>query len=192
MTISQATALDLDTPSDLPLAQDEFEAHWYAAYTCANHEKRVRLQLEERQVESFLPVYDTMRRWKDRQKQLQLPLFPGYVFVRVALIDRLRVLKVPGVVKLVGFNGHPSPISDVEIDGLKNSLSCGVHAQPHPFLSSGRRVRIKGSPLKGLEGILIRRKGKLRVVLSIELIQRSIVVDVDVAEIEPITLRRNP
>lgn len=119
--------------------------------------------------------------------RLQLPLFPGYVFVRMALVDRLRVLQVPSVVRLVGFNGHPAALADGEIEGLKNSFACGVRAEPHPFLTAGRRVRIKAGPLEGREGILIRRKGSLRVVLSIELIQRSIVVDVEVADVEPVT-----
>lgn len=171
---------------------DYLELRWYAAYTCANHEKRVREQLEQRLVQSFLPVYETVRRWKDRRMRLQLPLFTGYVFVRIALVDRLRVLQVPGVVRLVSFNGHPSALSDAEIEGLKNGLACGVRAEPHPFLTAGRRVRIKAGPLQGREGILIRRKAALRVVLSIDLILRSIAVDVDVADIEPLTQNGNP
>jgi transcription antitermination factor NusG len=135
-------------------------------------------------VKSFLPVYETVRRWKDRRMRLQLPLFPGYVFVQMAVVDRLRVLQVPGVVRLVGFNGQLAALPDAEIDGLKNGLASGVRAEPHPFLTAGRRVRIKAGPLEGREGILLRRKGSLRVVLSIELIHRSIVVDVDVADVQ--------
>src|SRR5882672_1401889 len=135
------------------------QLRWYAAYTCANREKRVREQLEQRSVESFLPVYEAVRRWKDRRMQLQLPLFPGYVFVRMALVDRLRVLQVPSVVRLVGFNGHLSALHDEEIEGLKKGLAGGVRAEPHPFLTAGRRVRIRTGPLQGREGILIRRKG---------------------------------
>ena len=118
--------------------------------------------------------------------RLQLPLFPGYVFVRMALMDRLRVLQVPSVVRLVGFNGHLSVLPDTEIEGLKNGLAGGVRAEPHPFLTTGRRVRIKTGPFEGREGILLRRKGNLRVVLSIELIMRSIVVDVEAESVEPI------
>lgn len=118
--------------------------------------------------------------------RLQLPLFPGYVFVRMAVVDRLRVLQVPGVVRLVGFNGQLAALPDAEIEGLKNGLAGGVRAEPHPFLTVGRRVRIKAGPLEGREGILLRRKGCLRVVLSVELIQRSIVVHVDVADVQPL------
>jgi transcription antitermination factor NusG len=119
--------------------------------------------------------------------RLQLPLFPGYLFVRMAVVDRLRVLQVPGVVRLVGFNGQLSALPDAEIEGLKNGLAGGVRAEPHPFLTAGRRVRIKAGALEGREGILLRRKGSLRVVLSIELIQRSIVVDVEVADVQLLT-----
>ena len=167
------------------------ELKWYAAYTSANHEKRVREQLELRCVPSFLPLYKTVRRWKDRRVRLNLPLFPGYIFVRIAPVDRLRVLQIPSVVRLVGFNGRPSPLSDEEIEGLKNGLACDVKAEPHPFLTAGRRVRIRAGPLEGREGILIRRKGSFRVVLSIELIQRSIVVDVDVADVQPLAREGN-
>src|SRR5712664_1082419 len=185
MAVSAVQILD---PRDHgTLSTDSLQLRWYAAYTCANHEKRVREQLEQRSVETFLPVYETVRRWKDRRMRFQLPLFPGYVFVRMALVDRLRVLQVPSVVHLVGFNGHLAALPDAEIEGLKNGLAGGVRAEPHPFLTAGRRVRIKAGPLEGREGILLRRKGSLRVVLSIELIQRSIVVDVDVADVQPLT-----
>jgi transcription antitermination factor NusG len=172
-------------PKDMEgLPSDYVEPKWYAAYTTANHEKRVREQLEQRCVASFLPVYETVRRWKDRRMRLQLPLFPGYVFVRMALVDRLQVLQIQSVVRLVGFNGHPSPLPDEEIEGLKKALASGVLAEPHPFLAVGRRVRIKSGPLAGRQGILLRRKGSLRMVLSIDLIMRSVVVDVDVADVE--------
>jgi transcription antitermination factor NusG len=184
--ISISPALDIDLGERVFSLVEPLQSRWYAAYTCANHEKSVRDQLEQRSVESFLPLYETMRRWKDRRMRLQLPLFPGYVFVRMVPVDRLRVLQVPSVVRLVGFNGHLSPLPDEEIDGLKKGLSAGVLADPHPFLTVGRRVRIKSGPLEGRQGILLRRKGSLRVVLSIDLIMRSIVVDVDVADLEPI------
>lgn len=162
------------------------EPRWYAAYTCANHEKRVREHLEQRSVESFLPVYETVRRWKDRRMHLQLPLFPGYVFVRMPLVDRLRVLQVPGVVRLVGFNGHLSTLPDEEIEGLKKGLAGGVRAEPHPLLTVGQRVRLKRGPLAGMQGILLRRKGIFRVVISIDLIQRAVAVDVDAVDMEAI------
>lgn len=170
---------------DLETARTFDELLWYAAYTSANHEKRVGEQLAVRSVEHFLPVYMSVRRWKDRRVTLELPLFPGYVFVRLALRDRLQVLQIPGVAKLVGFNGMPTALPEEEIRALKKVLARGVPAKPHPFLTAGRRVRVKSGPLADCEGILLRRKGAYRVVLSIELIMRSVVADVDVADLEP-------
>jgi transcription antitermination factor NusG len=160
---------------------------WYAAYTCANHEKRVAQQLSVRSVEHFLPLYESVRRWKDRRVQLQLPLFPGYVFVRLALRDRLQVLAIPSVARLVGFNGTPTPLPDGEIEALMAGLAGGVRAVPHPYLKVGRRVRITSGPFEGLEGILIRRKNGLRFVVSLDLIQRSVAVHCDAADVEPLT-----
>jgi transcription antitermination factor NusG len=161
------------------------EQHWYAAYTCAQHEKRVVAELGMRDVENFLPLYSSMRRWKDRRVQLELPLFPGYVFVRLALHDRLRVLQIPSVVRLVGFNGLPVALPDEEMEILRTGLCQSLRAEPHPFLTVGRRVRITGGPFAGLEGVLKRMKNNLRVVVSLSLIQRSVAVDVDAADVAP-------
>ena len=161
------------------------EPRWYAAYTCAKHEKRVAAELGAREVEHFLPVYRSVRRWKDRRVQLELPLFPGYVFVRLALGGRMRVVQIPSVVRLVGFNGLPTALPDTEMEIMRAGLSQNLRAEPHPFLTVGRRVRITGGPFAGLEGILKRKKSNLRVVVSLELIQRSVAVDVDVADVLP-------
>src|SRR5258708_22479160 len=159
------------------------EPHWYATYTCAQHEKRVAAELGMREVEHFLPLYSSVRRWRDRRVQLELPLFPGYVFVRLALRDRLRVLQIPSVVRLVGFNGLPTALPDTEMEIMRTGFGEGARAEPHPFLTAGRRVRLTAGPFAGLEGILKRKKGNLRVVVSLELIQRSVVVDVDAADV---------
>lgn len=162
------------------------EPRWYAAYTSANHEKKVATELGRRSVEGFLPLYNSVRRWKDRRVQLELPLFPGYLFVHLALRDRLRVLQVPGVVKLVGFGGLPVALPDQQVEALRAGLNGQLSAQPHPYLTVGRRVRIVRGPFQGAEGILVRRKGVFRIVLSLEAILRSIVVEVDVADVEPL------
>src|SRR6266702_6845712 len=154
------------------------EQHWYAAYTCAQHEKRVAAELGMREVERFLPLYSSVRRWKDRRVTLDLPLFPGYVFVRLALRDRLRVLQIPSVVRLVGFNGLPAALDDEEMEILRSGLTERLRIEPHPYLPAGRRVRIKSGPLAGLQGILLRKKASFRFVLSVDLIQRSVVADV--------------
>jgi transcription antitermination factor NusG len=158
---------------------------WYAAYTCANHEKRVAQELVVREVEHFLPLYRSVRRWRDRRVELELPLFPGYVFVHLALRDRLRVVQIPSVVRLVGFDGLPATLPDAEMEKLRVGLSRSLRAKPHPFLNVGRRVRIIGGPFSSLEGILKRKKSKWRVVVSLDLIQRSVAVDVDAAEVMP-------
>src|SRR6266566_5836374 len=162
------------------------EPRWYVAHTSANHEKRVTQQLLQRSVEHFLPLYDTVRRWKDRRMKLQLPLFPGYVFVRLALRDRLMVLQVPGVARLISFNGKPAALPDKEIEALRTGLVAQLRAEPHPYLTVGRRVRVKGGPLEGVEGILIRKKKACRVVISLDLIMRSASVEVEAADLERI------
>lgn len=168
------------------LSASLLEVHWYAAYTCAQHEKRVAAELRARELEHFLPLYSSMRRWKDRRVTLDMPLFPGYVFVRLALRDRLRVVQIPSVVRLVGFNGSPAALPDEEMEILREGLCQSLHVEPHPFLTVGRRVRITGGPFAGLEGVLRRKKNSLRVVVSLELIQRSVVVDVDTVDVGPL------
>ena len=162
-----------------------FEPRWYAIWTRSRHEKVVAERLQHKEVETFLPLYRTLRRWRKGDHHVELPLFPGYGFVRIALRDRLSVLRVPGVVRLVGFNGIPTPLEDSEVEGLQRALMSGVKAAPHPYLTIGHRVQITAGPLAGYEGILVRRKGNLRVVLSIDVVQRSIVVDADLCSLEP-------
>jgi len=158
--------------------------HWYALYTCPRHEKRVAEQMEERRISCFLPLYRSVRRWKDRRKKLELALFPGYLFVRIALRDKLQVLKVPGAVRLVTVNGQPAALPDLEIECLRNRQSMTGTIEPHPYLCVGRRVRVRSGPLQGLEGIIRRRKDKCRVVFSIALLMRSVAVEVDEADLE--------
>lgn len=166
-------------------ASSAAEENWYALYTCPRHEKRVAQQIEQHRIACFLPIYRSVRRWKDRRKELELALFPGYVFVRVALPDRVRVLQLAGAVRFVSFNGHPVPLPNGEMESLMSGLSSGVRAEPHPYLQVGRRVRVRSGPLAGAQGILVRRKDKFRVVLSLDLIMRSVAVEVDESDIEP-------
>jgi transcription termination/antitermination protein NusG len=159
---------------------------WYAAYVYSRHEKQVLLQLQERGIDCLLPVYRSLRRWKDRRKELEFVLFPGYVFVHLDLKERLRVLQLPSVVRFVSFNGQPAPLPEGEIERISNGLASGIPTEPHPCLKVGRRVRIRSGPLAGAEGILIRRKDKFRVVLSIDLIMRSVAVEVDEADVDAV------
>jgi transcription antitermination factor NusG len=155
-------------------------------YTVSRHEKRVAQNLNARQVSCFLPLYRSLRRWRDRRKEVELPLFPGYLFVHIARQDQIHVLKVPSVVGLVGCNGQPIPIQELEIEALRRSLTPEVRVEPCPYLTAGRRVRVRYGPLVGCEGILVRRKETLRVVLSVTLLMRSLSVEVDVSDVEPV------
>jgi len=174
-------------PTDSPELPKSFrETRWFAAYTSANQEKSVSENLRTRGITHFLPLYQTVRRWKDRRVALQLPLFPGYVFVRMALRDRLPVVQIPGVARLVGFGGVPTALPDEEIETLRASLARGVRAEPHPFLAVGRKVRVKSGPMTGLQGILRRKKSQSRLVVSVELIHRALAIEIDEAEVEAI------
>jgi transcription antitermination factor NusG len=168
----------------IPGYAKDAEQRWYAVYTCANHEKRIAAQFDERSIENFLPLYETVRRWKDRRMRIALPLFPGYIFVRHSLLKRLDILQVPGVVRLVGFNNIAAPLPIEDIETLRYGLKRSYNAEPHPYLTIGRRVRVVHGPFDGLEGILLRRKGNLRVVISIHLIMRSVAVDVDLSDVQ--------
>jgi transcription antitermination factor NusG len=161
------------------------QIRWYAVHVFSRHEKQVVVQLQERKVDCFLPVYRSVRRWKDRRKELDLVLFPGYVFVHMDLKDRLRVLQLPGVVRFISFNGHPVPLPDGEIETLSHGLASGIRAEPHPYLKIGNRVLVRAGPLAGAQGILVRKKEKFRILLSIDLIMRSVAVEVDEADVEP-------
>jgi transcription antitermination factor NusG len=170
-------------PQSIPVAA----LHWYAVYTSAHHEKKATAEISRRGIESFLPVYQSVRRWSDRRITLDLPLFPGYLFVRLDLRDRLKVLDVPGVARLVGFGGLPMALPEDQITGLRAGLDANLPAFPHPYLRTGRKVRIMRGPLCGVVGTLTRKKALYRVVLSLDLIMRSVAVEVDAADVEPLS-----
>lgn len=159
---------------------------WYVAYSRPRHEKHIAHQLEERGLRSFVPLYTSVRRWKDRRKRLELPLFPGYVFVQMALQRRLDLLRLPGVVDLIRFQGKPVPVLSCEIEILRRGLTAAT-VHPHPYLQSGHKVRIRRGALDGVEGIFVRRGGQTRVVLSVSLIQRSVAIEIEEVDVEPIS-----
>ena len=163
------------------------EGLWFAACTRPRHEKAVAQQLEERRIDCFVPLYRSVRRWKDRSKQLDLVLFPGYVFVRFHWNERLPILRLPSVLRFVTFNGSPASLPDGELETLRKGLSGGMYAESHPYLRIGKRVIVRHGPLAGAQGILVRRKERLRIVLSIEAIMRSVAVEIDEADVEPLS-----
>jgi transcription antitermination factor NusG len=181
------TICDASAQRHAILAVNCLQKRWYAAHTRANHEKRVAEQLGLREVEHFLPLYQSVRKWADRRKRLDVPLFPGYVFVRLPLQERMRALEIPSVARLVGFDHLPAPLPDDEMEAMRNGLTGQLRAVPHPYLKVGRRVRIVSGPLENCEGILLRNKGGFRVVLSVDLIMRSVVVEVAAEDIVPVS-----
>jgi len=163
----------------------KFDHRWYAVYTRSRHEKRVHDRLKAMSLESFLPLCNTLSRWKDRNSYVQFPLFPGYLFVRIGLHDRLHVLQAPGVVNLVGQEHKPEPLPDRDIETLRTAVSQNIPLEPHSFLKTGEKVLIANGPFQGVEGILL-RKNKLRVLLSLSQIQSSFVLDIDAQDVYPV------
>ena len=167
-------------PGGMFSAVNKTSPNWYAAYTKPRHEKNVAAQLGMREVETYLPLYRTIHNWNGRKAEVNLPLFPGYVFVKVPVAERVRVLEQPGVVRLVGVNGKATPLPDDEIERLRASLAF-CKAEPFPFMVPGEKIRIRTGPMAGFEGKILRRKGSVRLVVSLDLIQRSIVIELDAA-----------
>jgi transcription antitermination factor NusG len=158
---------------------------WFAIYTISRHEKRVAQHFGSRRVECYLPLYSVRRRWKNgAHVDLELPLFPGYLFARVGRTERTRILEVPGVLSLVaGLDGKPAPFADTEIDKLRSDLHLR-DPLPHPLLAIGRKVKIRSGPLAGIEGVIVRIKNQYRVVLTLDLIMQSVSIEVEQHELE--------
>src|SRR6201994_2871749 len=165
------------------------EASWYAVSTKSRQEKVVASMLDYLEVANFVPLVKEERRWSDRKQIVAMPLFQGYVFVRITTSGefQLRVLKVPGVVDFVRSRTGPLAIPDREIEDVRAVLACGVGCSPYPFLKAGDRVRVVRGALAGIEGKLIRSGSQSKLVISIEMIQRSIAASVMEADIEPLT-----
>jgi transcription antitermination factor NusG len=182
MKMPQFSAVKL--VNEIGRGSEWLEAHWYAAQTRSRHEKRIVEQLQAKSIECFLPLYSIVSRWKDRNTTVQLPLFPGYVFVHVALRDRMPVLQLRGVVRLLGQDNRPEALPEIDIESLRNALSNQIPLEPHPYLTIGESVLITNGPFEGMEGVLV-RKNRLRVVLSLPVIHSSFVLDVDVNDVRP-------
>jgi len=160
-------------------------SQWFAVRTAAGREKAVASQLREKGYEEFLPVYRSRRQWCDRVKELELALFPGYLFCRFDFNQRLPILITPGVQMIVGTGKLPAPVNEAEIEALRRVVASGTQAEPHDYLAVGQRVRIRAGSLAGLEGILVEAKNSWRMILSVELLRRSVAVEVDRAALAP-------
>ena len=160
------------------------QAAWYAAYTKHQHEKKAAEHLAKKAFEVFLPLYVSAHRWADRTQMVSLPLFPGYVFLRTDLERKLEILRTPGVFGLVGYAGRASAIPDSDLEMVRKVTENGAGIEPHPYLKCGDRVRVRVGPLAGAEGILTRVKNRYRVVVSVELLQKAVAVEVDLSVLE--------
>ena len=159
--------------------------NWYAIYTKHNHERKSADLLSRKGIEIFLPMYKSVRRWKDRKKSLSMPLFPGYVFLRTSLQDKkIEILSTAGVFFIVESAGHACPVPEQEILAIRAIEQSGASFEPHPFLKSGEFVRIRSGSLSGITGIYLKPRNKHRVVVSIELLRKAVAVEVDAANLE--------
>jgi transcription antitermination factor NusG len=170
-----------------PMSGGSQASRWFALYTTSRHEKRVAQHLGQREIEFYLPLYKTQRKWSDGSRvTLDLPLFPGYLFIRIQRSERGRVLGVPGALAVVGgTGGEPAWLPDATIDALRSGLETR-QVRPHPLLTVGQRVRIRSGALTGFEGIVVRSKKSFRVVLTVEHIMQSYVVEVALEDLEPL------
>ncbi|MBI4874386.1 MAG: hypothetical protein HY822_07125 [Acidobacteria bacterium] len=161
-------------------------AEWYALTVKPRHERTVARNLRGRGLEEFAPFCRARRRWCDRIKELETPLFPGYVFCRFSYEQRMLVLNTPSVTSIVGFGKHPTPAGEEEIDALRSIVASGLPAQPWPYLRLGQKVRIEQGCLEGVVGILLREKDLCRVLVNVEILQRSVAVEIDRALLCPV------
>jgi transcription antitermination factor NusG len=166
------------------LAASALDGGWHALYTRHQYEKLVAQALSRKGFEVFLPQYRAIHQWKDRRKELLLPLFPNYIFIQGGLDRMLNILTTPGVHTLVAWGGRPADIPKEEIDAVRRLVESPLQIDPHPFLKCGDWVRIKSGPLDGIQGILVRKKSAYRLVLSVEMLAQSASVEVDISTVE--------
>lgn len=170
-----------------PLAPlEQLDHSWYAVRVKSNCEQMTSAAIRSRGYEEFLPLYRSRRRWSDRVREVQAPLFPGYVFARLDPHNRLPILSLSSVVGIVSIAKKPAPIPDFEIEAVRRVLETGAHCGPWPFLNAGQLIRIERGPLTGLEGILLQVKNRYRLVISVSILQRCVAVEVDQDSIRPI------
>jgi transcription antitermination factor NusG len=165
------------------------DSQWWALYTRHQHEKVVADMLAAKGFEVFLPLYNSIRRWKDRKKLLSLPLFPCYVFVRGGVRGRLQIITTPGVHMVLSHGDHVAVIPENEIESIRRTVDGHFRTEHHPFIRSGDRVRVIRGSLQGLEGILVRKKNQFRLVLSVDMLAKSVAVEIDSTDVEPVAGR---
>jgi transcription antitermination factor NusG len=162
---------------------------WWALYTRHQHEKTVATMLSAKGFEVFLPLYESTRLWRDRSKIITLPLFPCYVFLRGGLNRRLQVVTTPGVHMVLLCGERVAVIPEAEIQAIRRAVEGPFRVEPHPFLKCGERVRVTRGSLEGVEGILVRKKNLYRLVLSVDMMAKSVAMEIDATDVEPVTQR---
>jgi len=157
---------------------------WYAVSTYPNQEKKAFRFLQRREVTTFLPTCSRVHKWRNGAwAKLEVPLFPGYLFVQISLRDRIKVLQVPGIAHIISFSGVPAEIPEIDIERLRSGIA-GLRPEPHPYIKVGHVVSVRSGPLAGMQGIVIRLKSETRIVITMDLLMRAISVEVDPANLE--------
>lgn len=174
------------TTCPTPILTPAAEHPWFALSVRSRHEKIVATYLEGMGYPRYLPLYRSQHAWSDRVKDLDLPLFAGYVFSQFDPVRRLPILTIPGVLSVVSFGQGPQPVDSAELDAIRRISESGVPAEPWPFLKVGQRIRVERGPLAGIEGVLVQMRSQSRIVVSLSLLQRSVVTTIDRDCISPI------
>ena len=183
--------------SDLSVASQKSEGTlirpaWYALYTRSRFEKKMLAELTERSIEVFLPMREIISRWKDRKKRIWMPLFPGYIFVNHLNTpeNRFRILNLPGAVRFVGLEGRADPVPEEQIHAVRRFLEASITIDPYPYIRIGTRVEIIAGPLKGIQGILVEKRGRFRFVLQVDLIRQAVSVEIDASDVQRVAFSK--
>jgi transcription antitermination factor NusG len=171
-----------------PCAQGIHKPEWYALYTRSRFEKKMLSELTDRNVEVFLPMREILSRWKDRKKRIWIPLFPGYIFVNHVDTpeNRFRILNIPGAVRFITLEGHAAPIPEEQIQHIRRFLESSIAVDPYPYMQVGTRVEVIAGPLKGIQGILVEKRGRFRFVIQVDLIRQAVSVEIDASDVRPV------
>ncbi len=161
---------------------------WYALYTRSRFEKKMLGELTDRSIEVFLPMREILSRWKDRKKRIWIPLFPGYIFINHVDTpeNRFKILNIPGAVRFVGHEGYADPIPEEQIQNVRRFLESSIAVDPYPYIKVGTRVEVIAGPLKGIQGILVEKRGRFRFVIQVDLIRQAISVGIDSSDVRPV------
>jgi transcription antitermination factor NusG len=181
-------SLIVASPLEHPDGKAILKPNWYALYTRSRFEKKMLSELSCRRIEVFLPMREIVSRWKDRKKRIWIPLFPGYIFVNHVDTpeNRFRILNIPGAVRFVGFEGHADPVPEYQIQHVRKFLEASISIDPYPYMQIGARVEVIAGPLKGIQGLLVEKRGRFRFVLQVDLIRQAISIEIDASDVRPL------